>query len=302
MIKNKEILIPKIIPSKFSAETSPAPSYTEGHTIKLISEKDNTFTFGAAGDLHAASKYCRWDVREDLYKWFIEEGATCNFDTGNWIDGEARFNKFDLEIIGLDNQIKLLARNHPKGLKTYAVWGNDHEGWYVQREGVDVGRYAEHLMQREGHEWFNLGFMESHVLLVNKNSGKKASMAIVHPGGGTAYAISYRIQKIIESYEGGEKPNIALYGHYHKLMSMLIRNVWTAQTGCQQDQTPFMRGKNIEAHVGGGLVRIVQDPETGSIVRFSYEMARYFNKADGGGDSRWSRHGRIMLPKRKREQ
>lgn len=287
-----------IEPSPFAVDYMPPPAYTGGHAIELQSYPDNTYLFLASGDLHAASKYTRWDVREDLYRWAKDEGAQCNFDTGNWIDGEAQFNRYDLEVCGLEQQVKMLAERHPRDLPTCAVWGDDHEGWYVQREGIDVGRYAENVMREAGHEWTNMGFMEAHVLLQNANTGKTAHMAIVHPGGGSAYAMSYSVQKIIESLEGGEKPAVALYGHYHKLWSGLIRNVWVAQTGTCQDQTPFMRKKRLEAHVGGQLIKLTQDPETGAITRMRPEIARYFNRSYYG--QRWSRHGPVVQPERTR--
>lgn len=284
-------------PKPFALEHAPAPAWVSTDPIyELTSASDNTFLFGAAGDLHAGSKYTRWDVRHDLYNWFVESGAQCNFDTGNWIDGQCRFNQHDLVAHGLDEQCKELADNHPKGLKTLAVWGDDHEGWYVQREGIDVGRYNESLMRAHGHDWINLGFMEAHVKLVNANSGAFSWMSVVHPGGGSAYALSYAIQKIIESLEGGEKPAVGLYGHYHKLWSGLIRNVWCIQTGCQQDQTPFMRKKRLEAHVGGILIKLTQDPKTGAIIGCQPDMRRYFNR--GYYSNRWSRHGNVTLPER----
>lgn len=153
----------------FAVDHKPPASFIDGHVLEITSRPDNTFIFGAAGDLHAGSKYTRWDVREDLYRQFIEAGAQCSFDTGNWIDGDASFNRYDVEATGLDRQCRLLAERHPKGLPTYAIWGDDHEGWYVQREGVDVGRYCESIMREAGHEWTNLGFMEAHVLLKNAN-------------------------------------------------------------------------------------------------------------------------------------
>jgi hypothetical protein len=272
---------------------------SHGHpTIELVSNKDNTFLFGAAGDLHAASKYTRWDVRHDLYRQFIEAGAQCSFDTGNWIDGEARFNHYDLVVSGFDAQCKLLAREHPHGLPTYAVWGDDHEGWYVQREGIDVGKYAQQIMREAGHPWTDLGFMEAHVVLRNANSGATTTMAVCHPGGGSAYALSYSIQKIIESLEGGEKPAVGLYGHYHKMWAGNIRNVWCVQTGCAQDQTPFMRKKRLEAHVGGALVKLRQDPRTGAIVSCAPELIRYFNREYYTGSGRWSRHAAVRKLKR----
>ena len=230
----------------------PTPGWIEGAAVTITSRPDNTFCFLAAGDLHAGSKYCRWDVREDLYRRAEMRGAQAAFDTGNWIDGEARFNKYDLEVSGMHAQLKNLARRHPKTkLPIYAVTGDDHEGWYAQREGVDIGGYAEMVMREAGHSWTDLGYMESHIKLVNANTGKSSILAVIHPGGGSAYALSYRPQKIIESLEGGEKPAVIFMGHYHKLEAGNARNVWYVQTGTQSDQTPFMRKKSLEAHVGG---------------------------------------------------
>jgi hypothetical protein len=274
----------------------PAWTKDEGRVIELVSRKDNTFCFGAFGDLHAGSKYCRWDVREDLVRRSEQAGAQAIFDTGNFLEGESRFNKFDLAIHGLDGQVRHLAEQHPRtSVPIYAVHGDDHEGWYGQREGIDIGAYVEARMRAAGHDWTDLGFMEAHVRLVNANTGAVANMAVVHPGGGSAYALSYSIQKIVESYEGGEKPAVGLYGHYHKLWSGIIRNVWVVQTGTQQDQTPFMRKKRLEAHVGGAIVHLEQDPVTGAILAMQPQLIRYFNKGWYEGSGRWSHHGPVAL-------
>lgn len=281
----------------FEIPTNTQQSFVSGPTYELESLPDNTYIFGATGDLHAASKYTRWDVREDLYNKYVAAGAQCVFDTGNWIDGECNFNRYDIEAHGLDGQCRVLANMHPKkGIRTLAVWGDDHEGWYSSRDGVDAGRYCEGIMQEAGHDWVNLGFMEAHVTLKNANTGATAVMAVVHPGGGSAYALSYSIQKIVESYEGGEKPDVGLYGHYHKLWAGIIRNVWVAQTGCAQDQTPFMRKKRLEAHVGGTLIKLEQDPDTGAITSMTPQIIRYFNK--GFYNNRWSKTGPVNLPHR----
>lgn len=283
---------------KFEIPQQHREAFIGGPTFELISNANNEFVFGASGDLHAASKYTRWDVREDLYRQFSEGGAQCVFDTGNWIDGEASFNRYDIETHGLDEQCRQLAYQHPmvRGLPTYAVWGDDHEGWYASREGIDVGKYCESIMRERGHDWTNIGFMEAHVILKNANTGSTAKLSVVHPGGGSSYAVSYTSQKLIESLEGGEKPDVALYGHYHKLWAGLIRGVWVAQTGTAQDQTPFMRKKRLEAHVGGCLIKLKQDPKSGAITSMTPELIRYFNRGWYAG--RWSKHGAVRLAER----
>jgi hypothetical protein len=276
-------------------------AYVGGAKIQLISRPDNTYLFGACGDQHIGSKYFREDVLTGVYDRYERAGVQCVFNTGNWIDGEANFNRYDIVAHGMDEQLRLMASVFPKkDFPTYAVTGDDHEGWYAQREGIDVGKYAENVMRSEGHDWHDLGYMEAHVELVNANTGAKAVLAVVHPGGGSAYATSYKPQKIIESYEGGEKPAIALYGHYHKMESGLTRNVWYLQTGCTQDQTPFMRKKSLEAHVGGAMIGLEQDPDTGAITGFTPTLWRYFKRHyyESPQTNGWSKHGAVSAQPR----
>lgn len=282
----------------FALDKAPQASYLHRKEIVLRAREDGTFLFGVAGDKHVGSKYHREDVLNDLYARFADAGVDAVFDTGNWIDGEARFNTHDLVAHGLDNQCRLLAKDHPRipGVTTYAVWGDDHEGWYAGREGIDVGAYCAGIMHEYGHDWEDLGFMEAHVVLETHDGKHRAKMAVVHPGGGSAYATSYSVQKIVESYEGGEKPAVGLYGHYHKHDALNVRNVWTLQTACCEDQTPFMRKKRLEAHVGGTILGLEQDQATGAIVGFAPKMIRYFNRGFNSG--RWSRHGEIQRVER----
>lgn len=285
---------------RFEIPRHTAPAFTnDGPMLELVSDEHNVFRFGAVGDNHCGSKYERRDVFADLYDRFAAKGVSRVFHTGNWIDAEASFNRHDLVAHGVDQQCKLLAETYPArpGITTYAVWGDDHEGWYAQREGIDVGSYCQNVFRQLGRQdWVDLGFMEAHVKLVNANTGASSVMSVVHPGGGSAYALSYAIQKIIESLDGGEKPAVGLYGHYHKLWSGNIRNVWCLQTGTGQDQTPFMRKKRLEAHVGGTYVEMEQDPVSGAIINFTPTLHRYFNRGFYSG--RWSHHGPVTLPER----
>jgi len=280
-------------------KTMPA-AYLSQHIVEIHSDKGNRYKLGCVSDNHCASKYERRDVLANLYDRFEEAGVTQVLHAGNWIDGNARFNTHDLLAHGLECQCQMLAETYPQrpGITTYAVWGDDHEGWYAQREGIDVGAYCEAIFRKhEREDWVNVGFMEANIPLVNSNSGKKALLALVHPGGGSSYALSYAIQKIIESLEGGEKPAVGIYGHLHKMWAGNIRNVWCLITGCCQDQTPFMRKNKLEAHIGGTIVTMEQDPETGAITSFCPDMKRYFTRGYYA-DARWSHHGPVNKPDR----
>ena len=278
----------------YGLDKTQPPAYASGKITEYVSRKDNTFKFGVVTDNHLGSKYSRLDVLNDLYDRFEAAGVDRVYNAGNWIDGEASFNRHDLIVHGMDGQIDYLCEHYPqrKGITTYAVAGDDHEGWYAQREGVEIGRYAESRMRAVGRtDWVDLGFMEAFVALVNVKTRARVMALISHPGGGSAYALSYAVQKIIESLDGGEKPAVRIGGHYHKLWAGNIRNVWCIEGGCTQDQTPFMRKKKLEAHVGGAIVELEQDPETGAIISMTPKLMRYFNR--GYYNNRWSHAGGV---------
>ena len=253
--------------------------------------------FGVTGDNHLGSKYARLDVLNALYDIWESEGVKTVYQCGNMIDGEARFNRSDLIVHGLDPQVDYFVEHwpHRKGITTHFITGDDHEGWYVQRENVDIGQMMQDRAERFGRTDLRyLGHME-HDLLFQQPKGS-AHVRLVHAGGGSAYATSYTVQKIVESYQGGEKPNVLLAGHYHKAEYGYPREVHCVQVGCTEDQTPFMRKKKLEAHVGGAIVELEQDPETGAIVGFTPKLIRYFNK--GYYNGRWSHGGGVQLPAR----
>lgn len=258
--------------------------------IEYTSRPDGTFVFGVASDQHLCSRYAREDVLSDLYDAFERHGCDRVFNAGNWIDGEDEKNRFDLTVHGFEPQIDYLVERYPQrpGLTTYAVWGEDHEGWYARRESIDVGRFAERRMRDAGREdWVDLGFVEARVDLVHAESGQRSTLVVMHPGGGSSYAYSYRPQKIVESLSGGEKPAVLVIGHYHKLSCNIIRNVWTIQAGCQQDQSVFMRKKGLEAHVGGLIVTLQQDAKSGAIFRCVSDQRVYYDRAYY--NDRWSK-------------
>ncbi len=270
-----------------------------GERVSFTTDDRNRIKFGISSDKHYGSKYCREEIIENLYAWFADEGVNAVLDAGNYIEGESRFNKYDINQHGLEAQAQHIAETLPQhpGLVTYAVSGDDHEGWYAQREGLDIGRYVESTFRHAGRDdWVNLGYMEAYVDIVNAQTGVVSKALVMHPGGGSAYATSYKPQKIVEGFEGGEKPALLFIGHYHKLGIYLIRNVWTLQCGCAQDQTPFMRKRGIDPHIGGIVCEVEQDPETGALISCKTEIRRFFNR--GYYNNRWTPHCEPTLPKR----
>jgi hypothetical protein len=234
--------------------------------------------FGALGDTHLGSKHERLDVVNALYDRYVEEGITEVYHAGNWIEGECRFNRHDIKVFGLDAQIDYFIQNYPqrKGITTHYVAGDDHEGWYQQREQIVIGAHLEDRATAAGRKDLKyLGYLEGDVRFRVK--GGEDWMRVMHPGGGATYAFSYVAQKQAEAYQGGEKPRIVILGHYHKYDSCYPREVWVLQVGCCVDQSIFMRKKPIAAHVGGCICWIHQAPG-GVINRFRHEFLPFYDR------------------------
>ena len=131
-----------------------------------------------------------------------------------------------------------------------------------QREGVNIGQMMEDTAQRMGRsDLKDLGYIEAFTVLEHSESGKRARLMTMHPGGGSAYATSYAPQKIIEAFQPGEKPAVAIFGHYHKMEYVQIRGVHAIQAGCTKDLDPFGRKKRLSYHVGGAIIELRQLPD-----------------------------------------
>ena len=275
-------------------ESAPHAGTVEGVT-PMLSDKDGWHRGGFLGDSHLCSKYARLDCLKETYHRFEDAGIVHVFDTGNWIDGEFSENRHDLLVHGMDPQLRYLIHERPSvpGLTTYAVAGNDHEGWYGKREGIDIGRHLEMMMHEAGRtDWVHLGHMEAFVPFQHATSGKQAMVHVMHPGGGSAYAVSYTIQQIVNGYEGGDKPALLLAGHYHKMDFLPVRNVFTVQTACLQDQTPWARQKKLRFELGAGIFEFQQDETTGAILRCKVEFFQYFNRGFYT-NNRWNHGGEV---------
>jgi hypothetical protein len=235
--------------------------------------------FGVVSDNHLCNKHSRLDVLNAAYDTFERMGITTVYNAGNWIDGEARFNKTELVTApGMDKQLDYMIHEYPQraGITTQLIAGDDHEGWYQQREGVEIGRYLQFRAEDQGRNDLKyLGYGEADVAL--RHGSGTAVMRVVHPGGGSSYAISYTDQKRVESYQGGEKPHIELAGHYHKANYGYPREVHTVQTGCTCDQTMFMRKKRLQAHIGYWVIKIAQDSK-GAVNRFAPEWFSFYDR------------------------
>lgn len=230
-------------------------------SIVDLNTKQKTITFGLIGDTHFNSKYCQITYLHKFYDLCKQQGITTIYHTGDIDDGENMRpgHAYENYTQGVDEHINEIIKNYPcvEGIDTYFITGN-HDASYRKHCGFDIGRQIE----KERKDLHCLG---RDLAIINITP--KISMMLRHPWDGTAYALSYKPQKMIEAMDEDQRPTIMAVGHYHKLMYMYYLGVHCLQTGCFQSATPFTIGKGIRVSVGGWIITLHLDAE-GNLVSF----------------------------------
>jgi predicted phosphodiesterase len=242
------------------------------NAAKTINVKtSDTFSFGVVSDNHLGSKSERLDILREAYQDFKKSGINIVFNPGDIVDGENMYRGqvYELHTQGASGQANYFMKHYPKaaGITTYGILGNHPESFH-KRSGI---YFADLIKKRE--DFIVVAPIEADIMVGSTN---KCDIRLFHPRKGTAYAISYQPQKIVESYSGGDKPEILLIGHFHKASYNFIRNVHVFQSGTTEDQTSFMREQYIEAHRGYWKIQAKID-KTGGIEKIINEFTPYYN-------------------------
>lgn len=156
---------------------------------------------------------------------------------------------------GADDHISEIVKNYPyrEGITTYFITGN-HDASFRKSCGLDIGKQI--VTKRSDMNYLGRD-------IANINITNNITMQLRHPWSASAYALSYRPQKIVESMEAAclDKPDILCIGHYHKIEYLFYHGVHVFQTGCFQSATPFTTGKGISVSMGGWIVTVETDSE-----------------------------------------
>jgi len=244
-----------------------------------ISFPDKSVRFSVFSDAHMGHMDYRPDVLDKLIKDTKRQGCEFSINVGDTIEGMSgrEGHIYELKYLGASKQMDYFKSEFEKfdkiskKFQVYSIEAQDsHSGWYHSKgnTGLNVG---EELASRSKHYKF-IGYDEQDLLLDN---GLKIRLR--HPGGGTAYAISYKMQKYVESISGGQKPDMVFQGHFHKAEYLFYRNIHCYDSGCLQNQSPFMKKKGTPAHLGYWIVDVKMNNRKKKLVeRVSNQFIPFF--------------------------
>jgi len=202
-------------------------------------------------DIHKGSKVARHDEFNDFVNFaYNEYGVKDNFIAGDITAGINMYRGQNNELVAWsgEEQAEIAMETIPehKGLTHHMIGGN-HDESFMKASGLDVLK----VISNNRDDIIHYGY---HQALINVN---KIMFEIFHPDKAGSYAISYHLQKGIESIPGGMKPDVQFSGHTHQAMFLPgYRNVHAFYAGCFEDQTLYLKRKHILPIIGGWILEL----------------------------------------------
>lgn len=252
--------IPPAQESRIITQIGPAPTVGRRQIVGVIS------------DTHLGSKYCLREYLKDFVHYAYSQGVREILHPGDILDGMYRHGVWELTHHGIDEQTDDLFETLPrlKGLTYHCITGN-HDETFANANGINVGDYITARFQKKGrHDLFTYGDRGAYLKI------RGALVHLWHPRSGGAYAISYPLQKKIESYSPGLKPAVLLAGHWHRHTAVEERGIYAfACPTFQGAQSAFSKSLSGASAIGGLLLEW-QLTADGTLRNFRHEYRRYF--------------------------
>lgn len=237
--------------------------------------------FLLVSDTHLGNNRQQLHILNDLYEIAYQKEIDTVYHCGDLVDGDyssvRKEQSRQVFLHGFDEQAGYVVDMYPQinGITTKFILGSHDETHYKNGQAT-LGYWIPKCRSKD------MVYLGQDQVLEEINGVK---IMLDHPGGGSAYALSYNPQKRIEELESGYKPKILAIGHYHKFYTSTYRNVHVIEVPCTCDKTPFQIKKGLSNIVGGVFVECWSD-EKGNIEYLSCEEKLY------GREDMWDEVGK----------
>lgn len=224
-------------------------------------------------DIHAGSKYCMRAELQDFLAYAHRAECREVFVCGDLLDGCYRHGRYELSHHGAADQCADLIATLPAlpGLTYHAIAGN-HDQTFVESAGLDMCAFIEAQFRLAGRADIKMHGNSSAYLRV-----RGALLHLKHPLGKVPYALSYRLQKEVEAYSPGMKPDILLMGHLHKFAQIVVRGVHAFLVPCWQSGGSAFANALVGQAATGGLILSWRLTGHGTLRNLSSEVVSYYH-------------------------
>lgn len=208
-----------------------------------------------------------------------ESGVKDFFVPGDIFHGTRMYRGQELDLYAKTPDAQEEALSYvfkPEPDEHWYILGGNHDWSLVKNCGTDK---VWHFCQKWPNVYF-LGYDKADIPVTDQ-----FSVRLLHPGGGPAYAASYRAQKSLEAlayeelsaFAAGEKDpcvRVLAVGHLHFEFNMMRGHCVAFQAGCFEAQTAYEAQKNLIPNIGAYILTL-RLSDSGNIVNRIMEFPQY---------------------------
>ncbi len=245
-----------------------------------ISQAGPVKQFAVISDLHFGSKYHLRKQLVDFIDNAYEQGVRNILLPGDNLDGCYRHGRWELTHHGFDDQAEDFLDGLPqkKGLSYKGITGN-HDETFEKDNGMVVHKAINAMAKAMGrHDIELLGARGAYLRLKSDDNPRGVFVELWHPLKGPAYALTYKLQKHVESYAPGQKPDFLFAGHWHQSTYCIVRAVHAFSSGTfQGGGSSFAKALGGATAIGGWIVKYTCTKE-GTIRDVFPQFKNYYEK------------------------
>jgi predicted phosphodiesterase len=226
----------------------PEPA-TEATTFDTSRVKGDRVRVAFVSDTHIGSKYQQKTYLTEFMRYAAKvRKVDCFIHGGDATDGPFEAHRGAIHEMWTgtyDGQREAFIETYPEtGKQTYIISGN-HDEFFLGNAGGDIVQDVCRARSDLHYLGGSSGYMHF----------GDVTVAVMHPHDGGAYALSYKLQKRIESLSSENRPDILALGNYHKAIHLpAYRNTEGFLLPAFQSQSGWMARKGIASIVGGLIV------------------------------------------------
>ncbi len=246
-----------------------APSGVTVDVVPIVGEHQ---IIGAISDTHFGSKYTMRSQLRAFVEYAYSQGVRDIMHSGDMLDGCYDHGRWELLGHGADEQTDDAIATMPAmpGLSYHCITGN-HDHTFCALTGLEIGPYIVNRFVAAGRNDIHFYGNRSAYLRV-----RGALIQLWHPRGAVPYALSYRLQKQVEAYSPGLKPDILLTGHLHKHAQIVSRGIHAFLVPCFQGGGSEFSNSLVGQPANGGLILRWGMTEHGTLRSVTSELVSYY--------------------------
>lgn len=240
-------------------------NYIAQNTKKEVTEtlgEDGYLKFWLLSDSHLWAKQAALDELWEFYDRAKDKGVECFVHCWDLVDWSWVYSgqQFEQSEVWFNDQLELVKNKYPDvWLPTYFIGGNHSES-YLKWWGADITKAIETVRK----DLINLWFYDATIKI------NWITIQLRHWGGGSSYALDYKLNKFIDKIPAWKEPDIFALGHFHQSLYALHRDIHWFLPGSFLKENMLSKRFQLWNTVWWWIVEIEKDAKGRSKINLEY--------------------------------